>query len=62
MRDEAADIYARVHHRVDELLHYIWDPIGIAASTGARDEYDSYVPTVVKMLCMRPAECLVDAA
>jgi hypothetical protein len=50
MRDETADIYARVHNRVDEILHYVWDPIGVAGRVGARDEYDSYVPTVVKML------------
>lgn len=50
MRDETADIYARVHNRVDEILHYLWDPIGVAGAPGARDEYDSYVPTVVKML------------
>jgi hypothetical protein len=31
-------------------MHYIWDRIGIAGEPGARDEYDSYVPTVVKML------------
>jgi hypothetical protein len=50
MRDETADIYARVHHRVDEILHYVWDPIGVSGSAGARDEYDGYAPTVVKML------------
>lgn len=50
MRDETADAYARVHHRVDEILHYVWDPIGIAGTPAARDEYDGYVPTVVKLL------------
>lgn len=50
MRDETADVYARVHNRVDEILHYIWDPIGVAGAPGARDEYDAYVPTLVKML------------
>jgi hypothetical protein len=50
MRDDTLDIYARVHHRVDEILHYIWDPIGIGGVAMARDEYDGYVPTVVKML------------
>jgi len=50
MRDDTTDIYARVHNRVDEILHYIWDPIGVAGSAGARDEYDSYVPKIVKML------------
>lgn len=50
MRDETADIYARVHHRVDEIMHYIWDPIGVAGTPQARDEYDSYVPQVIKRL------------
>jgi hypothetical protein len=50
MRDETLDVYARVHNRVDEIMHYIWDPIGVAGKPGARDEYDSYVPHVVQML------------
>ena len=28
--------------RCDEVLHYLWDPIGISGKPGARDEYDSY--------------------
>ena len=36
--------------RVDEVLHYIWDPIGVAGTPEARDEYDSYVPHVFSML------------
>lgn len=50
MRDETADIYAQIHNRVDEIMHYVWDPIGVAGAPAARDEYDSYVPRVVKML------------
>jgi hypothetical protein len=50
MRDETGTLYAQVHNRVDELLHYIWDPIGVAGVPETRDEYDGYVPTVVKML------------
>lgn len=38
------------HHllalRIGEVLHYIWDPIGVADQPGARDEYDSYIPYV----------------
>ena len=34
----------------NEVLHYIWDPIGVAGSPHARDEYDSYVPGVVSLL------------
>jgi hypothetical protein len=47
---ESQDPYARVYRRVDEILHYVWDPIGVAGAAGARDEYDGYVPQVVAML------------
>jgi len=36
--------------RVDEVLHYLWDPIGISDEPGARDEYASYVPGVMSLL------------
>lgn len=35
---------------VDEVLHYLWDPIGIRGIPAARDEYRSYVPDVVSVL------------
>ena len=37
---------AELYKRCDEVLHYIWDPIGVAGAPGARDEYDSYLPHV----------------
>ena len=36
--------------RVNEVLHYIWDPIGVRGEPRARDEYDSYVPEVYSLL------------
>src|SRR5437016_2716387 len=36
--------------RVGEILHYVWDPIGVVRYPQARDEYDNYVPQVVEML------------
>lgn len=61
MRDETADVYARVHHRVDEIMHYVWDPIGVAGTPQARDEYDSYVPQVIKRLFAdAPAEQIAE--
>lgn len=36
--------------RCDEVLHYLWDPIGVSDVPGARDEYESYVPQVVKLV------------
>jgi hypothetical protein len=36
--------------RIDEVLHYLWDPIGIAGWPQCRDEYESYVPHVFQLL------------
>lgn len=38
-----------LYRRVDEVLHYLWDPIGVASEVGARDEYHSYLPLVFKL-------------
>jgi hypothetical protein len=35
---------------VGEILHYIWDPIGVSGVPQARDEYDGYVGGVVSLL------------
>ena len=39
-----------LYRAVDEVLHYIWDPIGVSDVPQARDEYQSYAPQVVKLL------------
>lgn len=39
-----------LYRRVDEVLHYIWDPIDVAGAPEARDEYDAYTPHVFSML------------
>ncbi|GGY88030.1 hypothetical protein GCM10007388_21810 [Pseudoduganella plicata] len=39
-----------MYRRVDEVLYYLWDPIGVSAVPSARDEYRSYVPQVVTLL------------
>ena len=39
-----------LHQRTDEVLHYLWDPIGAAGVPSARDEYDSYLPRVLSLL------------
>jgi len=39
-----------LYRRVDEVLYYVWDPIGVAYSPAARDEYLSYLPKVFAML------------
>jgi hypothetical protein len=40
----------RIYQRVDEILHYLWDPIGVAGAAGARDEYYGYLPVVYQMV------------
>lgn len=40
-----------LYKRCDEVLHYIWDPIGVSGEPTARDEYHSYLPQVFRLLC-----------
>lgn len=35
-----------LYKRIDEILFYQWDPIGVSDSDWARDEYQSYLPRV----------------
>lgn len=39
-----------LYRRVDEVLHYIWDPIGVRGVPQARDEYDSYLPKIFQLV------------
>ena len=39
-----------LYKRCDEVLHYLWDPIGVRGSPGARDEYYSYLPQVFALV------------
>ena len=39
-----------LYKRCDEVLHYIWDPIGVAGAPGARDEYYNYLPQVFTLV------------
>jgi hypothetical protein len=36
--------------RVDEVLHYLWDPIGVSDAPQARDEYYTYSAHAFGML------------
>lgn len=45
-----------LYQRTDEVMHYVWDPIGVAGIPQARDEYDSYLPQVFSMLIERKSE------
>jgi hypothetical protein len=39
-----------LYRATDEVLQYLWDPIGVAGAPGARDEYYSYLPKVYRLL------------
>ena len=39
-----------LYRAVDEVLHYLWDPIGVSEFPQARDEYHSYLPRVFALL------------
>jgi len=39
-----------LYRAVDEVLHYVWDPIGVAGVPQARDEYYSYLPQVFRRI------------
>jgi hypothetical protein len=39
-----------LYRAVDDVLHYVWDPIGICGIPEARDEYHNYLPHVFGML------------
>lgn len=45
-----------LYRAVDEVLHYLWDPIGVASVPEARDEYHGYLPHVFGMLKNGSAE------
>ncbi len=40
----------QLYRLCNEVLFYVWDPIGVNTSAAARDEYDSYAKTVFKYL------------
>lgn len=39
-----------LQQRIDEVLHFIWDPILVAGMPAARDEYRGYSPVVFAMI------------
>lgn len=39
-----------LYRAVDEVLHYVWDPIGVCGVPQARDEYHGYLPQVFGLL------------
>ncbi|HMG84391.1 MAG TPA: hypothetical protein VK574_01530 [Terracidiphilus sp.] len=55
------DVSGEFKNRTDEILHYIWDPIGVAGAVMARDEYSGYVPQLMMLLMANsPASTVAD--
>ena len=50
MRTQFTSSDAELYQRVDEVLHYLWDPIGISNHPEARDEYCAYLPELFSLL------------
>ena len=50
MGQKLGDTELELYRRVDEVLYYVWDPIGIAPNPVTRDEYQRYLPEVFSML------------
>jgi len=46
---------------VDEVLHYLWDPIGVSSIPQARDEYHGYLPHVFGMVRSSADEAAIAA-
>ena len=50
MNSELPEVPARYLRRFGEVLHYAWDPIGVAGCPQARDEYDSYLQSICRLV------------
>jgi hypothetical protein len=55
------ELYAQEELRIraDEVLHYLWDPIGVAGEPWARDEYSSYVLDLAELLLAGAADSAI---
>jgi len=62
MGHKLADDELELYRRVDEVLFYVWDPVGVANSPAARDEYYGYLPMVFSMLQDEGANASIIAA
>lgn len=60
MRQKLSPRDLALYRAVDEVLHYVWDPIGIASVPQARDEYHGYLPQVFGLV--RDASALTTIA
>jgi hypothetical protein len=50
MKEKLSPKEQALYRQTDEILHYLWDPIGVKGIPQARDEYYSYLPRVFSQL------------
>jgi hypothetical protein len=50
MGQKLPPVEEELYRRCDEVLHYVWDPIGVAGTPETRDEYDSYVGPIFSLV------------
>ena len=48
------------YRRIDEVAHYLWNPIGVSRHPHARDEYASYLPTLDRGVRANDRDALVE--
>ncbi len=50
MGQQLSPEHEELYRRIDEVLHYLWDPIGVSSHPEARSEYHFYLPHVFSLL------------
>ena len=50
MGQQSSPYEQELWRRVDEVLHYVWDPAGVSNSPVARNDYDDYLPAVFELV------------
>ena len=56
MSQQLSPEHNELYQRVDEVLQYLWDPIGVSGVPEARDEYASYLSHVFSLLVSRAGD------
>ena len=41
---------AELYKRCDEVLHFLWDPVGVSGHPSSRDEYYGYIPAIFELV------------
>ena len=61
MKQKLSPIEQKLYQYIDEILHHLWDPIGVRGIAGAEDEYQSYVPKVFSLVLDQAEHCDIAA-